>query len=128
MKKIFYIILGLIGLFLGTLGIFLPILPTTPFLLLALICFAKGSTRLHNWFIKSKIYEKNLKSFVEKNEMPISVKIRVMCLITLLMGVGFFMMFRKSLYIPCLILFIVWIFHIIYFIFRIKTKKKEKIC
>ena len=128
MKKIFYIILGLIGLFLGILGIFLPILPTTPFLLLALICFAKGSTRLHNWFIKSKIYEKNLKSFVEKNEMPISVKIRVMCFITLLMGAGFFMMFRKSLYIPCLILFIVWIFHIIYFIFRIKTKKKEKIC
>ena len=64
--KIIYIILGFLSLALGIIGIFLPILPTTPFLLLTLFFFAKGSKRLEQWFLGTSIYQKHLKSFNEK--------------------------------------------------------------
>ena len=54
-------------------------------------------------------------------------KIRVMLTVTLLMLVGFLMMFQKSLYIPCAILGAVWLFHILYFCFGVKNHVvKEK--
>lgn len=53
-------------------------------------------------------------------------KIKIMITITLLMGFGFFMMFRKDLYIPCAILGGVWLFHILYFIFGVKKYKPKK--
>lgn len=49
MKKMFFIVCGCVSLGLGFVGVFLPLLPTTPFVLLASACFARGSTRLHIW-------------------------------------------------------------------------------
>ena len=54
-KKYCYILVGLIALALGSIGVILPVLPTTPFLLLASFCFAKGSDRFHDWFNNSKV-------------------------------------------------------------------------
>ena len=51
--KIFWIVLGFLCLGLGTIGIVLPILPTVPFYMATLFCFAKSSERLHSWFIES---------------------------------------------------------------------------
>ncbi len=51
LKKGFFVILGLLSVFLGTLGIFLPLLPTVPFILLAVFCFARSSGRLHFWLV-----------------------------------------------------------------------------
>ena len=58
-KKIILITLGCISLGVGCVGIALPILPTTPFFLLTLICFTNSSERLHNWFVGTKLYKKN---------------------------------------------------------------------
>lgn len=55
-------------------------------------------------------------------------KIKIIITVTLLMAFGFFMMFRKALYIPCAILGGVWVFHIVYFIFGVKTCKPIKPC
>lgn len=125
LKKTLWIILGCIGVAFGAVGAVLPLLPAFPFLLLASVSFAKSSERLHTWFISTKIYKKNLESYVKGQGMTGAAKIRVMIMITILMSIGFTMMFLKEIYIPCAILFTVWLFHIIYFIFGVKTYKPE---
>lgn len=120
-KKILYIVLGTIGLILGAIGAVLPLLPAFPFLLLATVCYAKSSERLHNWFINTQLYKNNLESYVQGNGMSWQVKFRVMGMITIVMSIGFIMMALKEITYGCIILFIVWIFHILYFSFRVKT-------
>lgn len=118
-KKIFYLVLGFIGLVLGFIGALVPLLPAFPFLLLAAFGFAKSSERLHNWFINTKLYKNNLESYVKKKGMSKKTKIKIMVMITILMSIGFIMMHK--IWIGQLILFFVWLFHIYYFVFRIKT-------
>ncbi len=121
MKRILWIVLGCIGVGLGAVGAVLPLLPAFPFLLLAAFSFAKSSQRLHTWFVNTKLYKNNLESYVTHRAMTLRTKRRVMLTVTLLMAFGFTMMFLKGLYIPCGILAGVWVFHIVYFIFGIKT-------
>lgn len=125
-KRIIFAVLGVIFLGLGTVGVFLPILPTTPFYLLTLFFFANSSERLHQWFLGTKLYKKHLDSFVKKKGMLLSTKISIITTVTLLMGFGFFMMARKAIWIPCIIIAIVWLLHILYFVFRVKTITKEE--
>ena len=120
-KKYIFVVLGCICLGLGTVGVFLPILPTTPFYLLTVFFFANSSQKLHDWFLSTKLYQKHLDSFVKQRGMLRSTKISIICTVTLLMGLGFFMMARKGIWIPCVILAIVWLAHILYFTLRIKT-------
>ncbi|MDR1409895.1 MAG: YbaN family protein [Oscillospiraceae bacterium] len=119
-----FIVLGCIGLVLGTVGIFLPFLPTVPFYLLTLLCFAKGSAKLHEWFISTKLYKKHLESFVRKRAMTWKTKLSIIGSITLLMGIGFIMMRNVPAGQICLT--IVWLVHVLYFIFRVKTVCKEQ--
>lgn len=125
--RIFWLLLGFIGLGLGAVGAVLPMLPAFPFLLLAAFSFGKSSEKLHRWFIGTKLYKNNLESFVKGQGMTWKTKIKIMITVTLLMGFGFFMMFRKALYIPCAILGAVWLMHILYFIFGVKKYKGEEI-
>ena len=67
--KTIYILLGHIFLCLGLIGIILPILPTTPFLLLTAYFFAKGSKRFQHWFEQTKIYQKHLEPFIRTKSM-----------------------------------------------------------
>ena len=120
-KKIFWIILGCIGVGLGAVGAVVPMLPAFPFLMLATVSFAKSSERLHTWFINTKLYKDNLEDYVAGRGMTKTTKIRIMITVTFLMSFGFFMMFRKSLYVPCMILGGVWLFHIMYFALGVKT-------
>lgn len=126
LKKLFWIILGFIGLGIGAVGAVLPMLPAFPFLLLAAFSFGKSSEKLHTWFINTKLYKNNLESYVEGQGMTWKTKRKIIATITLLMAFGFFMMFRKALYIPCAILGGVWVFHIVYFVLGVKTLKMEK--
>lgn len=122
-KKAFFIVLGCLSLGLGAVGAVLPILPTVPFLMLAAFCFAKSSEKLHNWFISTKLYKKNLESFVQGKGMTIKTKIRIMVMVTILMSIGFIMM--HAVPVGRIILGFVWLFHVLYFIFVIKTLKVE---
>lgn len=121
MKKTLYLLLGTLSLGLGAAGSLVPVLPTVPFLMLAAFSFARSSEKLHNWFIGTRLYRDNLADFVAGRGMTKSAKVRIMITVTLLMSVGFVMMGLKGIVTGCIILGCVWVFHIIYFIFGIKT-------
>lgn len=117
--KLVYTTLGIISLGLGVLGAILPLLPAFPFLLFAAFCFGKSSQKLHNWFIGTKLYKSNLESYVRGKGMTRKTKIRIMVIVTLTMAVGFAMM--HQVVIGRAVLAVVWLFHLYYFIFRVKT-------
>lgn len=121
MKKILYMILGYAGVGMGVLGVVIPVLPTVPFLLLAAYCFARSSEKLERWLRGTKLYEDNLADFAAGKGMTRKAKCRIMLTVTLLMSVGFLMMGRKGIVAGCVVLALVWICHLIYFIFAIQT-------
>jgi len=73
--KSLYIVAGVLALLLGILGIFLPLLPTTPFLLLASWCFARGSSRLHRWLLSHRVFGVYLRNFEAGRGIPLRAKI-----------------------------------------------------
>ena len=123
MKKGIFVVVGSISLGLGALGAVLPLLPTVPFLLLAAWCFARSSQRLHDWFVGTRLYKENLESYVAGEGMTRKVKIRIMAMVTLLMAVGFIMM--HAVPVGRIVLGAVWVFHVLYFIFGIKTRPES---
>lgn len=121
MKKILYIILGCVGVGIGAVGAVIPMLPAFPFLMLATFCFARSSEKLDYWFKNTKLYKDNLEDFVAGKGMTKKTKVRIMITVTALMSVGFIMMGLKGIVTGCVVLGFVWAFHIIYFIFGVKT-------
>lgn len=121
LKKVIYITVGCIGLALGAVGAVLPLLPAFPFLLLAAICFGRSSERLDKWFKNTKLYKNNLESFVKGQGMTWKTKIKIMITVTVLMTIGFIMI--NQVIVGRIVLAGVWVFHIIYFIFGVKTVK-----
>ena len=119
MKKLILIILGCLGLGLGAIGAVVPMLPAFPFLMLAAFCFAKSSKKLHNWFVNTRLYKDNLADFVAGRGMTRKTKVRIMVTVTLLMSIGFVMM--GAVPVGRIVLGCVWLFHIVYFLFGIKT-------
>ena len=106
---------------LGAAGSLIPVLPTVPFLMLAAFCFAKSSEKLDRWFKNTKLYKDNLEDFVAGRGMTMKAKVRIMVTVSLLMSVGFIMMGLKGIVTGCIVLGCVWVFHIVYFLFGIKT-------
>lgn len=113
--------LGFLCTGLGAAGTVLPILPTVPFLLAAVFCFAKSSEKLHRWFTGTKLYRNNLESFVKKRAMSAKTKGRIIGMVTLLMAVGFAMM--SAVPVGRIVLAVVWVCHVIYFGFMVETEK-----
>lgn len=119
MKKILYVMLGCVSLVLGAVGAVLPLLPAFPFLMLATFFFARSSQRLHTWFTSTSLYKNNLESFAQGRGMTWGTKIRIMVTVTLVMSIGFFMM--GGVPVGRIVLGCVWLFHILFFLFGIKT-------
>ncbi|WP_448910416.1 YbaN family protein [Holdemania massiliensis] len=119
MKRTLLISLGTVSLILGALGAVLPLLPTVPFLLFSVCCYAKSSKRLHTWLLNTALYKQNLESYVQGKGMTARTKLRIMTAVTLMMALGWIMMSRVP--VGQFILLGVWLFHVLYFIFGIRT-------
>lgn len=121
--KVVLIILGFISMGIGIIGIVVPILPTTPFLLLASFFFAKGSKRFHDWFISTKIYKKYLESFVKSKAMTLKNKLTILLPVSLMLIITF--IFVNNLH-ARIVLVILFIGKYLYFFTQIKTIAKEE--
>lgn len=121
LRKAIYIILGCIGLILGAVGVIVPMLPAFPFLLLAAFGFARGSERLHSWFISTRLYKNNLETYVRGQGMTRRTKHRIIASVTVLILISMSILAICELYWVWSILFAVWAFHILYFVFGVKT-------
>lgn len=121
--KLFFLLLGLFSAGLGAIGVVLPILPTTPFLLLATFCFTKSSKRFHTWFIHTSLYKKHLSSFIEHRSMTVKTKVSLLLFASFMLVIAMLMVPVSAVRIAILFLII---FKYYYFIFRIKTISAEE--
>ncbi|ROL55965.1 DUF454 domain-containing protein [Bacteroidetes/Chlorobi group bacterium Naka2016] len=117
-KKWLFVALGFISLGLAVLGIFLPILPTTPFLLLSAYIFAKSSPKLYNWLLSTKRFGKIIRDYREKKGVALPIKIYAISLLwlTILISVVFVV---DIIYLDILLLTIASV--VTYHILKLKT-------
>ncbi|HDJ5137581.1 TPA: YbaN family protein [Staphylococcus aureus] len=76
--RLILIVIGLIFTALGIAGAVLPLLPTTPFLLVAVFCFARSSDRFYNWLINQKIYKEYVENFYLHRGYTLQQKIKIL--------------------------------------------------
>lgn len=123
-KKYMYVILGLMAFAIGAIGVILPVLPTTPFLLLASFCFVRGSEKFDRWFKSTKIYKKHLDSFVKEKAMTMKQKVTLLSFVNAMLLVPMILIdsIHMRLFLICLICIKLY-----YFTFKIKTIKPSKL-
>ena len=90
MRKRLYIALGILNVALGTAGILLPLLPTTPFLLLAAFLFARSSDRLYHWLLKHKYLGPYIHAFRNRTGLTRTQKIRIGASFSVFLGISLY--------------------------------------
>ncbi|MBN1540279.1 MAG: YbaN family protein [Candidatus Thermoplasmatota archaeon] len=83
---------GIVCVGLGTVGIFVPMLPTTPFLLLAAACFVYSSKRMHDWLLDNRLFGRYLKDYIDRKGIPMGIKIGTLLLLwgSIMVSIFFF--------------------------------------
>ena len=104
--KVFLIFVGFLSIILGVIGIVVPLLPTTPFILLAAACFAKSSKRFHDWLIHHPFFSPIINNFKNGQGIPRKIKIRVIVFIWLTLGISMILLTNQWI---TLVLFIMGI-------------------
>lgn len=122
-KNYIYISVGMISLLVGMIGVILPILPTTPFLLVSSYCFVKGSKKFDAWFKSTKLYKNHVESFVEEKAMSLKQKITILTTMIIMLSIPFVLVDNLHMRISLIVLVMVKIY---YFTFKIKTKQNDK--
>lgn len=116
--KLICLVLAFLFAGIGVLGVVLPILPTTPFLLLAAALFAKGSERFHQWFVATSLYRKYIDQAFHKKEMTKEAKRKMMLTLGIIFLAGF--LFSPVWYAKAIIV-VIALGHAYYFLRKIKT-------
>jgi uncharacterized protein len=117
-RKIVYVALGFLFLGLGIVGIILPLIPTTPFLLLASYFFVKGSKKFEVWFKETSIYKNHLEEFIKEKSMTRRKKITINLFADAMIAIAFFMADNT---IVRIVLLLIVLYKYYYFMTKIKT-------
>ena len=88
-KSRIYLFLGWVSFLLGVIGAFLPVMPTTPFLLLSSYFFSRGSTKVHQWLLNLKFFGPQIKNW--ENHKIITVKAKINAVVLIILSIGFFL-------------------------------------
>lgn len=86
--RIAFLILGSLALALGIIGVFLPLLPTTPFVLLAAACYARGSRRFHQWLLANRTFGPIIAEWERHRSIPYRTKITAIALMSTTMAIS----------------------------------------
>jgi uncharacterized membrane protein YbaN (DUF454 family) len=114
-----FIALGFAALLLGIIGVFLPILPTTPFILLAAAFFARGSERFHSWLLQHHLTGPLIVDWYEHRSLRASVKRWAYVLTTISFSSSILIIQPIAIKLLLLILYLI----VIYFLWRIPVRK-----
>jgi uncharacterized membrane protein YbaN (DUF454 family) len=79
-KQVIYLVIGTVALVLGALGLFLPVLPTTPFVILAAACYLRSSNRMHAWILQSRLFGETIENYQAGRGLKRDTKIRALVL------------------------------------------------
>ena len=85
-KRVLLVVLGTLFVGLGLLGVVLPVLPTTPFLLLAAACYVRSSRRLYRWLLTNRFFGEYIRRYRDGEGIPLATKIWAICLLWLSLG------------------------------------------
>jgi uncharacterized membrane protein YbaN (DUF454 family) len=88
LKRYLLIALGTLCLAIGIVGIFTPILPTTPFLLLAAACYASSSARFHHWLLHNRVFGGYIRNYTEGRGIPLKLKLFTIGLLWVTIGIS----------------------------------------
>lgn len=122
MKKVFLITVGYLALFFGVVGIFVPLLPTTPFLLLAAACFAKSSDSLYHWLTQLKLVGPHIIYYQQFR--AISKTSKILSIVALWISISFSIIFFINFLWLQILLFVIAVGVTIH-ILRFRTLTKE---
>jgi uncharacterized membrane protein YbaN (DUF454 family) len=120
--KALYIGLGFLFAGLGFIGVILPVLPTTPFLLLASFFFSRGSERFNRWFTGTKLYKNHLEEFLQSRSMTRKTKVSLLAFASSVLLLSAYLV--KNTYVRWFIAFVI-VYKYYYFVFKIKTLKSD---
>ncbi|HOS30139.1 MAG TPA: YbaN family protein [Treponemataceae bacterium] len=90
MKKYLYLTAGFLTLGTGVVGIFIPVLPTTPFLLLAAACFLKSSKKLYTWLTAHKVFGKYIENYIKYKAVSRNSKIVSIAVLWAILSISLF--------------------------------------
>lgn len=119
-KKYLYVSLGILSFVIGSIGVILPVVPTTPFLLLASFCFIRGSEKFDKWFKSTKIYKNHVESFIKEKAMTMKQKITILSLVSIMLLIPIILIDNLHMRIFLIALITIKFY---YFIFKIRTLK-----
>lgn len=115
---------GILCFALGAVGAALPLLPTTPFILLAALCFARSSRKLDLWFRRTELYKTVFAGLLTRRTMTLPAKLKLLVPVTILLGISFALM--ESAPIGRAAVAAIFAGHILYFGFMVKTAKPTR--
>ena len=120
LKRQLLIAAGTLSLAVGIIGIAVPVLPTTPFLLLAAGCYLRSSPRFYNWLMTNRLFGAYIRNYIEGRGIPVKVKLFIIILLWAAIGVSIWLTANLTVTVTLLIIAAGVTLHIIFI--RVKRK------